>query len=272
MQKEINTKVIIDTIREMGKIFLKDYKRNLIPQSQAELFEQLTDIETTCFNVLKLRLNKYYPEIPWVDDNEFDTDNQRKPAPYEQYWLCDTMDGAVQYVNHLSGWTINLVLIRNGEPYFSVIYDPFCDELFYAKKADGAFMNGKRIQASTRSDKSVMVTVFEYGHQDKTDTDLNKVIGESVSGLINTFGIVRNYGPHGLQLAYVACGRIDLFVQQDLDTHNWLAGILIASEAGADLLSTSGTPWRWGIPNLLAGTHHATAIYLEDANLKKSLI
>jgi len=80
--------------------------------------------------------------------------------------------------------------------------------------------------------------------------------------MLDKFGVVRNYGPHALQLAYVAAGRIDLFVQHDLDTHNWLAGILIAQEAGAEILSANGTPWQWGDQSLLAGTSKTISTYL----------
>ena len=97
MQKEINVPVILDTIKNLGKLFLADYKKKPIPQKKEQLLARLSEIETTSFNVLQSSINQYNPEIPWVDDNEFDSDAQRKPAPYPEYWLCDTMDGAIQY-------------------------------------------------------------------------------------------------------------------------------------------------------------------------------
>lgn len=272
MQKEINVPVILDAVKQTGNVFLKGYKKKDIPQNMEELLKQLNDIERICFASLKTSLNTDFPQIPWVEDDEFDTEGQRKPAPLPQYWLCDTMDGAVQYVQHLPGWTINLVLIRNGQPHFSVIYGPLSEELFWAKEGSGAYMNGVAITPSKKTDLSVMITVFEYGHKDKADNNLNQKIGASVTDLIDHFGIVRNYGPHGLQLAYIATGRIDLFLQEDLDTHNWLAGILIVKEAGAEILTTDGHPWKWGEESLLVTTKGTAQKFFEAKALKSNQI
>jgi myo-inositol-1(or 4)-monophosphatase len=161
------------------------------------------------------------------------------------------MDGAIQYLNHLPGWTVNLVLINNAKPVLSVIYDPLANEMFYAEEGKGAFMNGKTIRPSMKTDTSAMIAVFEYGHQAGHVEELYQKTGAAVTDLLSHFGVIRNYGPHGLQLAYVGSGRIDVFYQEGQDTYNWLAGILIAKEAGADILTTDGRPWHWGESSLM---------------------
>lgn len=259
----MNTKAILEAVRKVGDVFLKDYKKNTIPQTMDELLKQLDNIDTVCLTSLKEDLSAEFPNIPWHIGDEFDTDSQRNPADHEQYWLCDAMDGAIQYLQHIPGWTINLVLVRNGNPFFSVIYDPLANEMFWAKDGEGAFMNDKPLKPSHKTDLAVMLAVFEYGHQDKSNNDLYDKIGSGVTKLLKNFGIVRNYGPHGLQLAYVGAGRIDLFVEEDLDTYNWIAGLLIAKEAGAEILTTDGTPWQWGSESLLVAPKNITEKYLQ---------
>ncbi|WP_343609197.1 inositol monophosphatase family protein [Chryseobacterium oranimense] len=263
MQNQTNFQVILDAVRKIGDVFLKDYKQNPIPQTMDELLEKLDDIDTLCLTSLKQDLLIEFPDTPWHIGDEFDTDSQRKPASQDEYWLCDAMDGAIQYLQHIAGWTINLVLIRGGKPVFSVIYDPLASEMFWAIDGEGAFMNGKMIRVSQKNDLSVMLAVFDYGHQDKSDNDLNEKIGATVTKLIDNFGIVRNYGPHGLQLAYVGAGRIDLFIQEDMDTYNWIAGLLIAKESGAELLTTTGEMWKWGSESLLVASKRTAEKYLE---------
>lgn len=263
MQNEINIPIILDAVRKVGDIFLKDYKQNILPQSMEELLKQLESIDILCLTSLKKDLFLKFPNTPWHIGDEFDTDSQRNPAEDEEYWLCDAMDGAIQYLQHIAGWTINLALIRDGKPFFSVIYDPLANEIFWAKDGEGAFMNGKTLEISHKTDLAIMLAVFEYGHQDKSDNNLNQKIGTTVTKLLQNFGIVRNYGPHGLQLAYVGAGRIDLFVEEDLDTYNWIAGILIAKEAGAEILTTDGSPWKWGSGSLLAAPKSITEKYLQ---------
>lgn len=263
MQNEINIPVILNTVRKVGNVFLKDYKQNAIPQTMDEILQRLDYIDTFCLTSLKEDLSSEFPNIPWHIGDEFDSDSQRNPGDQDEYWLCDAMDGAIQYLQHIAGWTINLALVRNGKPFFSVIFDPLANEMFWAKDGEGAFMNDTKLQSGHKTDLTVMLAVFDYGHQDKSNNSLNEKIGTTVTKLLQNFGIVRNYGPHGLQLAYVGAGRIDLFVQEDLDTYNWIAGLLIAKEAGAEILTTTGKPWQWGSESLLVATKSIAEKYLQ---------
>jgi Archaeal fructose-1,6-bisphosphatase and related enzymes of inositol monophosphatase family len=266
MYNKIYTELIIDAVKQIGKHFLVDFRKNKIPTNKEEFFRQLDKIETTCFDFLKPIIDRAHPNIPWAADDELNGDSQLKPEKYREYWLCDTMDGAVQYIQHLQGWTINLVLVRDGKPFFSVIYDPVADELFSAQDSNGAFLNGVKISKDIKMDPEIMVAVFEYGHQARKINDYDSRIGKNVAGLIKNFGVVRNYGPHALQIAYVGAGRIDLFLQEDLDTHNWLAGILIAKEAGALILTSEGRTWAWGTQSLLVAKKDIATYYLETFN------
>ncbi|MBD8082842.1 inositol monophosphatase family protein [Chryseobacterium caseinilyticum] len=268
MQNEINIPIVLDAVKKIGDIFLRDYKQDSIPQSMEELIKQLEKIDDLCLTSMKQDLSPEFPNIPWLLGDEFDTDSQRDPSSKEEYWLCDAMDGAIQYLQHIPGWTINLTLISNGKPVFSVIYDPLSNEMFWAKDGVGAFMNDVAMNVSNKKDLAVMLAVFEYGHQDKSDTHLNEKIGSTVIKLLDNFGIVRNYGPHGLQLAYVGAGRIDLFIQEDLDTYNWIAGSLIAKEAGAEILTTEGRPWKWGSESLLVAGKSTIEKYLSNKSKK----
>ena len=262
MQNRINIPIILNAVKKVGNHFILNYKKEDIPQNREELLNALESMDHYGINSLKKDLTEEFPDTPWYIGDEFDTKSQRTPEKEPEYWLCDAMDGAIQYVQHLSGWTINLVLVRNGRPYFSVIFDPLSEEIYWAEEQAGAFMNGKKIAPSTKTDASVMVAVFEYGHQDKSDNNLNKKTSTTTLHLLENFGVVRNYGPHGLQIAHVANGRIDLFVQEDLDTYNWLAGILIAKEAGLAILTSEGNPWQWGSESLLIAPNQITTQFL----------
>ncbi len=265
MQKEILIPAILEAVRKAGNLFLQDYKSNNIPVDKADLLRQLKSIDERCLNVLEEELKPLHPEIPFLGE-EFDFEGQKNAIQTEDYWFCDFMDGAIQYLQHIAGWTINLVLIRNGQPYFSAIFDPMANEMFWAMSGKGAFMNDKRIYPSNKKDNSIMVVVFEYGHQEKGMAELNQKTAKAVSRLLDNFGVVRNYGPHGLQLAYVGAGRIDLFYQEGQDAYNWLAGVMIAKEAGANVLTTDGKQWKWGDASLLVTSPGAANILLDLNN------
>lgn len=253
MQPDPQLSFILDAVKQAGNLFLPTYKRTPIAQDAATLLRQLDDIEQRCLTSLQANLAAAFPTTPWHLGDEFDHNGQKQPLDLPEYWLCDAMDGAIQYLQHLPGWTINLVLMRQGQPYVSVIYAPLEQELFWAQAGGGAFLNGTLLTPSAKQDASMMVAVFEYGHQDERhyNSNLNQQVSEGVKKLLDTFGVVRNYGPHGLQLAQVGAGRIDVFYQLGLDTYNWVAGILIAREAGAEVRNAQGAPWHWGDESLL---------------------
>ena len=262
MVDDFDINVLLAHVKEVGRIFLAEFRQKEIPQTRRDFMTALKMVEDRSLFELRLRIDPLAPQIPWADDDEYDGEAQKKPAAYRQYWLCDTMDGAIQYLQHIAGWSINLVLIRESLPYFAVIYDPFQDELFWAVDGQGSFMNDVKLKIIRKKEAFNMVAVIEYGHQLKSDRGWKAKIEAAFSALLSRFGVVRNYGPHGLQLAYLGAGRIDLFLQKDLDTHNWLAGMLIAKEAGAVMLSADGSEWKWGNGDLLAGTPESVKIML----------
>lgn len=101
MQEEINIPVILDAVKKAGKVFLKKYKKKAIPQTFKALLKQLDDIDSVCMASLKADLADAFPNTPWFVGDEFDTNAQRNPANEAEYWLCDAMDGAIQYIQHI---------------------------------------------------------------------------------------------------------------------------------------------------------------------------
>ena len=186
--------------------------------------------------------------------------SKKKPLGSHAYWICDSMDGAVQIIQHLPGWTINLVLMQGGEPVFAVIYDPYAKEIFHAIAMEGAYLNDERIKVSKKSD--LKLALASFGHPPIL-TKMPKVasrLAKKFEIALVQFGAVRNYGPSALQIASVGASRIDLFFEEGLDTYNWIAGILIAKEAGAEILNMQGEVWRWGDESLFVTTRELLAV------------
>jgi myo-inositol-1(or 4)-monophosphatase len=237
-------------VRAAGDRFLPDFRRLPVPQTMPELQGWLAAIEARCLTTLQDALAPAFPTTPWLAADEFGLSTDATTLPAE-YWLCDAMDGAIQYVQQLPGWTINLVLMRQATPVFAVIYDPLAQELFWAQGGAGAFLNEMPLRPSTKREPGVIVAVFEHTHGLDEDVALRQRVSQGLTTLLGTYGVVRNYGPHGLQLAYIGAGRLDVFLQVGRDLENWLPGLLIAREAGADVRTAAGKPWHWAADSLL---------------------
>lgn len=261
MTTPLNTAAIRAALQASGDQFMPDFRRTPIPQTMEQLQAQLADIEARCLAVLQGQLAEAFPTTPWLDADEFALSSGRQGTLPAEYWLCDAMDGAIQYVQQLPGWTINLVLMRAGQPYFAAIYDPLAQELFWAQAGAGAFLQDAPLRPSTKRDPAVAVAVFEHTHGLAETPALLSQLSEGLTGLLRTFGVVRNYGPHGLQLAYVGAGRLDVFYQAGPDLENWLPGLLIAQEAGATVRTPTGQPWHQAAEGLLVTAPGLSAAY-----------
>ncbi len=151
-------------------------------------------------------------------------------------WIIDPVDGTSNYAHDFPFYCVSIGLQVAGEMVVGVIYDPLRDELFSAAKGQGAFLNGKRIQvtAQDRLDRAMVTTGFPYQCQGR----------EALFDWWRFFSLnaqaLRRTGSTALHLAYVACGRADVFYA--FDSHAWdvAAGIVLVREAGGQIHNLVG--------------------------------
>ena len=176
-------------------------------------------------------------------------------------WIIDPIDGTTNFAHTFPASCVSIGYEEEGEPVMGAIYDPFRDEMFFAAKGAGAFLNGKRIfvsQVKTLS-HSLLATGFPYDRKEKADIYL---------AMIKTFLLlthdIRRVGAAALDLCYVACGRFDGYWEANIEAWDKAAGRLLVTEAGGRVSDYSGTPMT------LAGRQNlATNGLIHDAMLKE---
>ena len=129
-------------------------------------------------------------------------------------WIIDPIDGTVNFLHGIPHFAISIALKSNGEIISGLIYDPIKDEMFYAEKNNGAFINNRRIRVSKKNDLNNCLFASN-GHLDE---ELNLPI--------------RKTGCAALDMAYVASGRFDGYFQNNLNLWDVAAGIILIKEAG----------------------------------------
>ena len=145
-------------------------------------------------------------------------------------WIVDPLDGTTNFLHGLPHWAVSIALEHKGQVVAGVIYDPVKDELFFAEKGEGAWMNEQRIRVSGRSRmiESIFATGLPFaGRADPPATlkDLGRLLPACAG--------VRRFGAAALDLAYVAAGRYDGFWERGLNPWDMAAGLIILREAGA---------------------------------------
>jgi len=162
-------------------------------------------------------------------------------------WYVDPLDGTTNFAHDFPVYNVTLALEQSGELIAGVIADPTRDELFAAEKGGGAFLNGRRIQVSKvkRIEDSLAATGFPSR---KRHQNLNVHVFYQLSMLSHG---VRRPGAAALDLAYVACGRLDLFWEFNLHPWDMAAGVLMIREAGGLCTNMLGAPLDLRGPHVL---------------------
>jgi myo-inositol-1(or 4)-monophosphatase len=184
--------------------------------------------------------------------------------PMEPVWIIDPLDGTTNYAHTFPWFGISIAYMENGEPGVGVIYCPIPDELFCAVRGSGAVLNGEPITVSGTDNmlQSLVATGFPY--------DINERLNEIVSilyAVLPAVQDVRRAGAAALDLAYVACGRLDGFWETNLKPWDTAAGQLLVTEAGGKITDFSGEHYSPFVPEVLATNgriHGGLVQLLED--------
>jgi len=144
-------------------------------------------------------------------------------------WIVDPLDGTTNFLHGLPHWAVSIALEHKGQIVAGVIYDPVKDEMFYAEKGTGAWMNESRMRVSSRHRmiESVFATGLPFGGR----ADLPETL-QDLARIMPTCAGVRRFGAAALDLAYVAAGRYEGFWERGLHAWDIAAGIVIVREAG----------------------------------------
>ena len=163
-------------------------------------------------------------------------------------WIIDPIDGTMNFLNGISQFAISIAYEEEGEIKCGIIFDPIKNEMFYAEKGNGAYLNNSRIRVSkkNRLKDSLLVT----GGPGRSNKKRELIFQEFVNVSNNVDAPIRKFGSASLDIANVACGRFDGYWQWDLNYWDIAAGIVIIKEAGGfvDIVkSDSGLPSKSNI-------------------------
>lgn len=168
-------------------------------------------------------------------------------------WIVDPLDGTTNFLHGLPHFAISIALEQNGELVAGVIYEPIHDELFFAEKGQGAFVNDQRLRVAARRDlsQSLISTGIPFAGRPGHDVFLAELgsVTEKVAG-------VRRWGTASLDLAYLAAGRYDGFWERGLKPWDMAAGIVLIREAGGFVNDLDGGQDMLGTGSVLASNVH----------------
>jgi myo-inositol-1(or 4)-monophosphatase len=173
------------------------------------------------------------------------------PTSPDQYeWLIDPLDGTTNYLHQNPNFVVSIGVLRNGVLEHGVIFDPLREELYTASRGGGAQLNGRRIRVSKtlKLRQSLIATDFPY--QSLHNSDQWFRIFKTIMPKSNDMRVT---GAAALDLAYLACGRIDGFWELGLKPWDLAAGCLLVQEAGGFIADFQGKHHFLRTGNIVAG-------------------
>ena len=144
-------------------------------------------------------------------------------------WIIDPIDGTLNFLNGIPQFAISIGYEENYEIKCGIIFNPITNEMFFAEKGNGAFLNNSRIRVSNK--KKIEDALLVTGGPKQSSKIKEKIFQEYVD-ISKKVSNVRKFGSAALDMAYVASGRFDGFWQRELNYWDIAAGIIIIKEAG----------------------------------------
>jgi myo-inositol-1(or 4)-monophosphatase len=175
-------------------------------------------------------------------------------------WHIDPIDGTVNFVYDLPAWCTSVAVVDQHGPLAGAVYVPVTDELFSAARGEGATRNGEPIHCSRATDLSMALIGTGFNYSPST----RELQAARVARLLPHVRDMRRYGSAALDLCMAACGRLDAYFEEHLNSWDLAAGVLIAAEAGATTSNFAGGPADTDAVVVAApGLHHALLDLLE---------
>ena len=233
MNLEIITRHVVEVAIEVGE-FIRTESKKFINEDILEkgTHNLVTYVDKESERRIVAALQNILPEAGFIVE-----ENQALERKSRYNWIIDPLDGTTNFVHHLPPFSISIALAENEEIISGVIYEVNLKECFYAWKNGSAFLNESKIKVSSTKilDNSLIATGFPY-----YDYSLMKPYLELLSDLMQTTRGVRRLGSAAVDLAYVACGRFDLFYEYSLNPWDVAAGIIIVQQAGGFVSDFNG--------------------------------
>ena len=248
---------IIDVVREAGKLIIKTDDLEITSKEGA--FNYVTKYDLMVQDFLYKKLKEVLPDAKFIGEED-NTGPMKAGDGY--FFIIDPIDGTSNFICDYKSSVISVGLAYDGELVLGVVYNPYMDEMFYAEKGKGAYLNGKRLYIRDRS--------LSEGILSFSSSPYNKELREPVLRLVRELSYhsmdIREIGTAALSICYVAANRNVMYFALTLYPWDYAAAAIILREAGGEVLTVQGEDIDINKKNsLVASTKTAMKEFFEIA-------
>ncbi len=226
----------------------------------------VTDVDKQCEALIIGGIRERYPDHAFVAEEDVSAGGSEEalPADGRPAWCVDPIDGTANFVHRIPFVSIAIGLNIEGECVVGVVYNPILDEMFTGRQGGGAFLNGKPVHVSPSTDLvQAMVGIASGQGVAQATAGRNSEFQSRLRTVIKRCRSWRRCGSAALDVAYVACGRLDLYMERGPHAWDVCAGVAILKEAGGVASGIDGSKLDICSGHIMAGNATLGKTFLE---------
>ena len=226
-------KTLLDLARNAGEILRAGYQRDHQVKYKG-VIDLVTEVDHQSEAYLIGEIQKHFSGHAILAEESGET-----PGDQDHIWYIDPLDGTVNYAHHIPIFCVSIAYASRGTVKLAAVYEPLRDEMFFAERGRGAFLNDRPLKVSSAGElqRSLLVTGFPY---DAWNTEHDNF--DNFVKLAKLTQGVRRLGSAALDACYIGAGRFDGYWELALKPWDVAAAGLIAEEAGARVTNIHGEP------------------------------
>jgi myo-inositol-1(or 4)-monophosphatase len=239
----MDEKELIESLaRKAGDTLMKHFRqdRDLLKERNTAK-EAATKYDKEVDRLIVREIKKHFPRHSLLTEESGFLQGDR-----DWLWIVDSLDGTGNFANFNPFFSVCLALMHQNELLLGAIYAPAIDELYFAEKGKGAYLNGTIIEVSDLSDLSQSYILYcEGGDRNRERT------GKLLHNVYPHVTDIRKLGSAGLETAWVAAGKGEAYFTTRIEPWDVAPGVLLVQEAGGKISNFHGNPWQPRTSDLL---------------------
>ncbi len=254
MNKENLINVMVRAAKRAGNLIMSNFiNKSYTVKSKGSSANLVTTVDQESQNVILSILNSEFPNVNVIAE-------ERSNVESSVAFYVDPLDGTLNFVHGIPFFAVSIGYWEKNKAIGGVVYDPMREELFYALRGEGAYLNDKKIRVQNKHEllDSLIATGWPYDH-DKIPKTLKEI-----TRILPFCQEIRIFGSAALAICYVAIGRLDGYWEIGLSPWDIAAGVIIAQEAGAIVSSPTGNNFDLNSGDVLSSS---PKIYTKMSNV-----
>ncbi|WP_113907173.1 inositol-1-monophosphatase [Aliidiomarina celeris] len=226
--------IAVRAARAAGKVIAKAYENpQLLEIESKSLHDFVTNVDKAAEAAIIATLRKSYPKHSILAEES----GLQEGSDADYQWVIDPLDGTTNFMRGIPHFCVSIALNVKGVTHHAVVYDPMRDDLFTASRGAGAQLNGfrMRVSAAKNLEGCLLATGFPF-RMKHILPEYQKVFNAYFEEVAD----IRRAGSAALDLAYVACGRLDGYWEAGLKPWDTMAGALLVKESGGMVTDFAG--------------------------------